>query len=116
MYTIHYFSQGVKDDIFALPVEIRAHYFRASGLMKEFGSNLASYGITKPMTGRRGLFEICMEGPSGWGRVFYCTQKGKKIVMLHSIMKKSNKTPKGDVELAYSRMKEVKNGAVSPIE
>ncbi|MFP1256250.1 type II toxin-antitoxin system RelE/ParE family toxin [Acinetobacter baumannii] len=46
---------------------------------------------------------------SGIARVMYCTLVGKRIVMLHSFVKKTQKTPKQDLNLALDRMKEVKN-------
>ena len=45
----------------------------------------------------------------GIARVFYCTLVGKRIVMLHSFVKKSQRTPKQELEVAQSRLKEIKN-------
>ncbi|WP_410174996.1 type II toxin-antitoxin system RelE/ParE family toxin [Mycetohabitans endofungorum] len=36
-----------------------------------------------------GLFELRPKGPEGIGRVFYCTQVGRRIVVLHSFTKKT---------------------------
>ncbi len=41
-------------------------------------------------------------------RVFFCTLVGKRIVMLHSFIKKSERTPTREREVAVNRMKEVK--------
>jgi phage-related protein len=38
----------------------------------------------------------------------YCTLVGRRIVMLHSFIKKTQKTPLGDLDIARSRLKEVK--------
>jgi phage-related protein len=40
--------------------------------------------------------------------VFFCVLVGKRIVMLHSFVKKSEKTPLRDREIAEARKKEVK--------
>jgi len=37
----------------------------------------------------------------------YCTVAGEEIVILHSFIKKSQKTPKKDLGLARKRMREV---------
>ena len=58
-----------------------------------------------------GLFELRMKSKEGIGRVFYCTLVNKRIVMLHSFIKKTQKTPPNDLKLAISRMKEVKANA-----
>jgi len=64
-------------------------------------------GHTKAMG--RGLFELRLKGAEGIARVFYCTLIGKRIVMLHSFVKKSQRTPKQELEIAQSRLKEIKN-------
>jgi len=40
--------------------------------------------------------------------VFFCTLIGRRIVMLHSFIKKSDKTPAYGREIAEARMKEIK--------
>jgi phage-related protein len=56
-----------------------------------------------------GVFELRLKGAEGIARVFYCTLIGRRIMMLHSFVKKSDKTPPGDRRLAEKRLKEVKN-------
>lgn len=46
-------------------------------------------------------------GQRGIGRAFFCTVKGKKVIVLHAFIKKSAKTPKQDLDLALKRMAEV---------
>lgn len=41
--------------------------------------------------------------------MFYCTLVGKRIVMLHGFVKKSQKTPPKELKIARSRMSEVKS-------
>jgi phage-related protein len=57
-----------------------------------------------------GLFEIRAKGREGIGRSLFCSVEGPEIVILHSFIKKTNKTPKHDLDLALKRMKELKNG------
>ncbi len=61
------------------------------------------------MLTRRGLFELRLNGVEGIARVFFCTLVGKRIVMLHSFIKKSDKTPPREREIAEARLKEVKD-------
>ena len=55
------------------------------------------------------LFELRLKAEEGIARVFYCTMVGKKIVMLHQFIKKTDKTPPRELETARRRMREVKN-------
>ncbi|MCP4024543.1 MAG: type II toxin-antitoxin system RelE/ParE family toxin [Desulfobacteraceae bacterium] len=57
----------------------------------------------------KGLFEIRAKGKEGISRSFFCSAQNKEIVILHSIIKKSKKAPKKDINLAIKRMKEVIN-------
>jgi len=56
-----------------------------------------------------GLFELRLKGAEGIARVFFCTLVGKRIVMLHSFIKKTERTPPRERAIAEKRMKEVKH-------
>jgi phage-related protein len=56
-----------------------------------------------------GLFELRLKGSEGIARVFYCTLVGRRIVMLHSFVKKTQKTPVHEMKIAQNRMNEVKH-------
>ncbi len=56
-----------------------------------------------------GLFELRLKAEEGIARVLYCTVIGKKIMILHQFIKKSDKTPPKELALARRRMKEVTN-------
>jgi phage-related protein len=105
-WRIIYFSERVRSDVLALPPGIRADYLRLSKLMEEHGADLR---MPHSKAIGSGLFELRPKGPEGIGRVFYCTQVGQVIVVLHSFIKKTQKTPNNELEIAVRRLKEVKN-------
>lgn len=55
-----------------------------------------------------GWFELRLKGVEGIARVFFCTLVEREIVMLHSFIKKSQKTPDRELKLARLRMRELK--------
>jgi len=57
-----------------------------------------------------GLFDLRIKAPEGIARVFYCTVVNRRIVFLHEFVKKTDKTPLRELEVARARMKEVKHG------
>ena len=59
-----------------------------------------------PMTGYEGLFEIRVEYQSNIYRVFCCSDKGELIVVFNGFQKKSQKTPKKEIEKAMKLKKE----------
>ncbi len=56
-----------------------------------------------------GLFELRLKGREGIARVFFCTLVGRRVMVLHSFVKKTQKTPRRELEIARKRMKEVKH-------
>ena len=56
-----------------------------------------------------GLLEIRAKGSEGIGRVFYCTIVGNRIMMLHCFLKKTEKTPAKELNIARKRLKEAKS-------
>lgn len=105
-YSIHYYSERVQKEILCLPVSLQARYIGLTNRMGVRGANLGE-PHTKAMG--NGLFELRLIGIEGIARVFYCTLSGKRIVMLHGFVKKTQKMPISELDIAIRRMKEVKN-------
>jgi phage-related protein len=109
-YSIAYYNPTVEQQILELPDTLAARYVVLTRRMLAIGPHLAE-PHTKSMGD--GLFELRLKGAEGIARVFYCTLVGKRIVMLHSFIKKTNRTPKRELETAHHRLKEVKHGNTS---
>ena len=58
------------------------------------------------MTGSSGLFEIRVEVGSNIYRAFSFFDKGQLVIVLNSFQKKSQKTPKKEIELAEKLKKQ----------
>jgi len=85
-WSIDFYSEGVRLAIEALPVGIRASHARAMG---------------------DGLFELRLRGAEGIARVFYCARIGRRIVVLHVFIKKTEETPKRELAIARRRQREI---------
>jgi len=107
-WKIIYYSDALQKKIMELPVGIQARYIHLTQRMTIHGANL---GMPHTKAMKDGLFELRMKSKEGLGRVFYCTLVNRRIVILHCIIKKTQKTPLGDLRIALSRMKEVKANA-----
>lgn len=104
-YTISYYSSDVLEQIFNLPISLQARYIALTQRMIEYGPHL---GLPHTDSFGGGLFELRLKGTEGIARVFFCTLVDREIVMLHSFIKKSQKTPDRELKLAKLRMKELK--------
>jgi phage-related protein len=105
-WSIEYYNSELEQEVLGIPDGLLARYLHLTELMLEFGSNL---GMPHTKAIDNGLFELRIKSKEGIARVFYCTKIGKRIVMLHVFIKKTQKTPKKELKLAIKRMKEVSN-------
>ena len=73
---------------------------RSLGLLESTG-NMLSMPYAKPLSS--GLFELRTVQGNNITRLFYFFVKGQVIVVDHGIVKKTQKIPKADIEIAISR-------------
>ena len=106
-WQIVYFNDRVQKDVLSMPSGVLADYLRLTEAMALYGADLR---MPHSRALGAGLFELRPKGPEGIGRVFYCTQVGRVIVILHSFIKKTQETPDADMRMARKRLKEVING------
>ena len=88
-----------------LPVTLQARFIGLTDRMMEHGPNL---GLPHTDAFGGGLFELRLKGAEGIARVFFCLIVKQQIVILHSFIKKTQKTPDKELKLAKQRMKEFK--------
>jgi phage-related protein len=103
-WRIEYYNETVEQSVLHLPPGLLARYLRLTDLMREFGPNL---GMPHTRAMGEGLFELRVKGQEGIARVFYCTLIQRRIIMLHAFIKKSQQTPKRELDIAKRRLREV---------
>ena len=103
-WRVTFYSAAVEDEILQLPAGFVARFLRYAERIVVYGPNLGM-PHTRPMG--KGLFELRLKAAEGIARVFYCVLVGRRIVMLHQFIKKSEKTPRKELDIARTRMKEV---------
>jgi len=107
IYSIHFYNASVQADIDDWPSGINASFTRITEQMVESGPNLG-LPYTKPFGD--GLFEIRAKGEEGIGRALFCSLVGRKILILHGFVKKTQQTPNKELKIARKRLKEVCRG------
>ena len=106
-WTIIFYNERVLGEVKKWPVGIYADFLRLASLMEEHGADLR---MPHSRAMGEGLFELRCKGAEGIGRAFYCTMVGRRIVILHSFIKKTQETPPSELRIARQRLKEVKRG------
>ena len=104
VFRLSYYNETVETELDAWPVGLRTRFRALTVRMEEYGLNL---GMPHTRALGNGLFEIRAKAEEGIGRAFFCTMVGKKIIILHSFIKKTDKTPKRELDIALTRQKEV---------
>jgi phage-related protein len=106
-WRIEILNERVEEEINDLPQDMRARLQRIVELLIEFGPHKLGEPYIKPLKNK--LWEIRCKGKDGIGRVIYIAASGRRLVILHAFIKKTQKTPEGALKLALTRMKEIKN-------
>ena len=104
VWSLTYYNVKVEQEVAGWPAGIRADYLRTVGMMQAHGPTL---GRPQTRAMGEGLFELRAKGREGIGRALFCTVVGRRIVILHGFIKKTEQTPKQDLTTAKDRQKEV---------
>jgi phage-related protein len=84
---------------------LQARFVRFGDLLSQVGLERLQEPHVKHLKGK--LWEIRLIGRDGIARALYVTAVGKRVVVVRVFIKKTQKTPHSEIELALSRAKEV---------
>ena len=96
-------KEPVADFIDALPLRVRPKVFMVISMLVEYGV-LLSEPFTKQIRGK--IRELRIKDSQEQVRVFYFTFTGRRFILLHAFIKKTDKTPEGEILIAEKRMKD----------
>jgi phage-related protein len=104
-WSVLFVSEVAKAELDALPVDMRAKFERIVMLIRDHGLEKVREPYVKHLTQK--LWEMRLIGRDGIARAIYVTASGRRIVVLRTFVKKTDKTPKRELELARERAKEI---------
>jgi len=93
-------ARPIKEFLDGLSLEAKAKVYAALEMLAAEGNRLR-FPKSRSLGG--GLFEIRVMHPEGPFRILYCFQPGRKALLLHAFVKRTEQIPAGDLELARSR-------------
>ena len=105
-WTVETLNETVDADLSALPVDMRARFTRIAELIEAVGLP----NVTEPHVRhiRGPIWEIRLKGKAGIARALYITAKEQRVIILRAFIKKTEKTPAREIELALQRARELK--------
>jgi len=104
-WCVEILNAAVKAELESLPLDIRAKLTHILDMMVAFGPQKMREPHVKPL--RDKLWEMRMIGRDGIARAIYVLASGRRIVIVHAFVKKTQKTPAAVLALALERAKEI---------
>ena len=104
-WTAETLNDVVDAELEELPADMRARFRYISQLIEEFGLQRVREPHVKHLLGS--LWEMRMKGKDGISRALYVTSVGRRVVVVRVFIKKTQKTPNREIELALMRAKEI---------
>ena len=102
-------KEVVADFLDTLPVKHRAKALWEIDLLANHGVNLKMPYVEHIVDE---LWELRIKFASDISRIFYFTPVKEKFVLLHGFVKKTNKIPLGEIDIARKRMLDYKERAL----
>lgn len=99
----------VQDFILKQQAKAQAKIYEVVEYLQEFGFHLPAPYLRR-MIGSNYLWELRTQAQSKQYRIFLAKGGDNIIVLLHAIVKKTQKTPPIDIETAQNRLKVYKKG------
>jgi phage-related protein len=99
-------NETVDAELAELPADMRARLARIAELIEAVGLPRVKEPHVRHIRGP--IWEIRLKGKSGIARALYIAAREQRVVILRAFVKKTEKTPAGEIELALHRAKELK--------
>ncbi len=106
MWTVETLNSTVDDEVEALPADMRARLVRIGSLIEAVGFQGLPAETVKHLEDK--LWELRIRGKDGIARAVYVTAVKQRVVIVRVFVKKTQKTPRHELELSRQRAKEVK--------
>lgn len=106
-WSIEFVNKEAQKEFDALSISFKAKFVHITNLIEQFGP----WNVGMPHIRFLGdkLWEIRMKAQEGVARSIYVVEVEKKIIILHTFIKKTQKTPSHALEKAKNRIKEINN-------
>ena len=99
------FTPEAEQEFSALPADMQARGLRVIDLLQTNGPHQVREPYVKPVEGK--LWEMRLHGRAGIARALYFAKAGRRLCVVRVFVKKTQKTPRPEIELALRRMAEV---------
>ena len=104
-WAVVYLNDDVRAEVEALAVDLRGKFQRIVELIRSKGLEQVREPYIKHLEDK--LWEMRLIGRDNIARIIYITASGRRVILLHAFVKKSDKTPRRALAIARTRAKEI---------
>lgn len=102
--------EAAESELGSMPEDIQARFLRVVEMLCEFGPHNVGMPHVRPLESK--LWEMRLKGIDGIARAIYFAASGQRLVVVRVFSKKTTKTPRREINLAITRMKEFLNQGI----
>ena len=103
MWTVGFVNALAELEVRALPRDLQSKFLRISDMIESNGLEKMRDPYVKHLDAK--LWEMRMTGRDGIARSLYVAASGQRVVVLRRFIKKTEKAPRREIELALERAK-----------
>ena len=89
-------------ELLALPADMQARFLHIAELLQDCGPQRVGLPHIRPLESK--LWEMRMQGRDGIARAVYAAVHGRRLLVLHVFLKKTQTTPRKAIETALKRL------------
>src|SRR6201995_4904085 len=104
-WKVEILNEIVAAEIAALPADMQARFLRLAERIAAAGLESLGEPHAKHLEGK--LWELRLTGRDGIARALYVTAVDQRVVVVRAFVKKTQKTPRSEIEIALQRAKEI---------
>jgi phage-related protein len=105
-WKVYFVNESAEAELNRLPLDMQTHFGRLTDLIRDYGLSAMREPYAKHLSGK--LWELRLRGRDGIARSIYVTARGQRVIVLRTFIKKTEKTPPRELDIAFARMKEIR--------
>jgi phage-related protein len=104
-WIVKFINASAEQELLSLSADLKAKFLHIVELLQEFGPQNIGLPHVRPLKNK--LWELRLKGKDNIGRSIYILGTGRKIIILHTFIKKTQQTPPKALKIAEARLKEL---------
>jgi phage-related protein len=104
-WMVLFVNAAAEAELNALPEDMQMRFARITDMFRDFGLKGVHEPYVKHVEDK--LWEMRLKGKDGIARSIYVAAQAERVIVLRTFVKKTEKTPRREIEIAFQRMKEI---------